>query len=142
MHDNPVIEQQVRSFPVLVALFILGTIIGLVGTFFALLGTQAATGNEPFLPTLLEVAAFYVIVWSIAGLIVSMGFRGRYLKLKILGGFVSGGLVAAFMETLFIVTLKGGDFTLFVCLISPPAIGFFGVQRAIKKVRKENNPEE
>lgn len=137
MDNKPAIKPPARNIFLLVVLIIFGTIIGLMGTFFALIGTQAATGHEPFLPTLLEVAAFYVIVWSIAGLIVSLGVRGHRLKLKVLAGFVSGGLIAAFLETLFIVTLHGGDLTLFLCFIVPPATGITGVFLTLKQTRVE-----
>ena len=81
-----------------IALFVLGTFVGVCGSFFGLIGTQAITDQSTF-EIFLGIAIYHVVSWGLGGLIVAAGFRRKRLRVAVLSGFISGGVIGALLVT-------------------------------------------
>jgi hypothetical protein len=108
------------------ALFVLGSSVGVCGSLFGLIGTQAMTGSESTFKVFFMFGIYHVISWGLGGLIVAAGFRPKNrLRVAAISGFAGGGVIGALV--LIILMWIGVGFIFYSAIVYevliPPAIG-------------------
>ena len=116
-------------------------VVGGVGSFLAVVATQAMTGRESPFFIIFVFLTYFVGAWGAAGLIaLGLVFRriGSYVFRLGLIGFSGGGVVGGLIVALTVLVLmatRGGNLILWVAttvgLVVPAAIGGGVVARAL-----------
>lgn len=123
-------------------LFVIGSVVGVCGSLFGLIATQAVLNTEVFL----SIGIFHVVSWGVCGLIVAAGFLGvttgrRVLFVTVVSGFVGGGVIGALALIFTAQVGVGWGFyeAIAIELLVPPSIGLAIVLRALNVARKRDS---
>jgi hypothetical protein len=121
-------------------LFVLGSIVGVCGSLFGLIGTQAMTGRESAFEIFLIIGSYHSVSWVLGGLIVATGFCRTKFFATVLIGFIGGGILTAFILTILMGTVGFGfRVAIFIEILIPLIIGGAVVLRTLIVARKLNN---
>lgn len=131
-----------------VLLFVLGSFVGVCGSLFGLIGTQAMSGRESAFEIFSMIGIWHFISWGVCGLIVAAGFLGvttgrrrLWLVVTVLSGFVGGGVIGALILTALMRTGVRFNFydAIVLEVLVPPSIGLAMVVLALYIARTLDN---